>query len=190
MSARRSNWADWALTAAVLVAVAVGLWGMRRFSQSAEEKRREESARLSRLVTLSLAGDSAPVVPVRVGADSVAFPSAAALPALLYVRGPDCPACDRMDEALKQYLASRRPGDPEVWIADESGPEALRDRFAAPAGTHVMRPIQPVAFARRYKVEAVPFLALIDAASRVKSVRVGYVDGFEVRRFLGGRPIP
>ena len=188
MSARPSNSGDWALTAAVLVAVGMGLWGMWRFSENAEANRREDSARLSRLVTLSLAGDSAPVVPMRVGADSIAFPTAAALPALLYVRGPDCPACERMDEALEQYLASRRPGEPEVWVTDESGPEALRGRFTAVVGAHVMRPIEPVAFARGYKVEAVPFIALIDAGSRVKSVRVGYVDGFEVRHFLAGRP--
>lgn len=184
MTTRRSGWADWVLTSAVLVAVAAGFWGLRQFSESGEARRREESARVSRLVSLSLAGESAPVMVVMAGADSVSFPDSIQRPLLLYVRGPDCSACERMDEVMLEFLRTRRSDEPEVWVADEAGPRALRETFGGLAGAHVMQPAQPVVFARRYRIEQVPYLALIDAEMRIQRVRVGFVRGFDARTFL------
>lgn len=186
MTARRSGWGDWVLTSAVLLAVAAGLWGLQRFSESGEAQRREESARVSRLVSLSLAGESAPVMVVMAGTDSISFPDSVQRPLLLYVRGPDCSACERMDKAMLEFLRTRRTGEPEVWVADEAGPRALGDTFGGRAGAHLVQPAQPVAFARRYKIEQVPYLALIDDEMRIQRVRVGFVRGFDVRAFLRG----
>jgi hypothetical protein len=102
---------------------------------------------------------------------------------ILFVTTADCRPCARLADHVGASIAGNRGSDLELWVV---GPLDGRVRAALSSTGVPLRAVHPVngvMFQQRFRVDRIPYLALLDPGGVVRAVQVGYWDGLRLDRF-------